>query len=156
MKNIYSRIKLPLAWFFFALAVLVLIDFSLPRRHAIETIERVWEDNGKSGKHRNMDYFFETPAHYFRVSKELAMSCLVGDTVLVKKSALLRRPFSVEHYRTKSLMVFFVPPFSLFPLFPLLWLLPLFLFSREKESTVLFVARPLSLLFAFVAFILFI
>ena len=136
--------------------MIVTIDYIIPREIYNHAIDDLKVDNTYHPKYSAApSYAIEIGKQTIRTDAEAFAKLKIGDTVEVQKTRILRKITSLKNDTINGEKIsIYVAPFSYFPLFPILFLLPLILTFNTQDSITLMAARPLSIVVALVSLLM--
>ena len=158
LQKIYAKIAKPLAIVFAAFALLILIDFVLPRevyfdsvgsqdKGVLSTVRsnssgRVYRPYRKTLSHK---YTMTLSGQEIETDEAGYRYVYTEDPVEVYKTRILRRITDVRHLSDPIMWItIYVPPYTYFPLYPLMLLLPIIFAFITGDTWFLRTARPFS------------
>lgn len=156
LEKSYKKIALPLAIIFACLSVIVTIDYFIPREIKTSAINDMSVDRAYHPRYsKSPSYSIEIGNQTIRTNNETYGILNIGDTIEVQKTKILKKITRLKGYTmTEKEIDIYVAPFTYFPLYPILFLLPLIFAFTKDDSIPLMIARPLSLGIALVSFLM--
>ncbi len=148
LKRIYAKIAKPLAILFAAFALLILIDYVTPREvyfSAVKDLRKVSESRFRSRANLRYSYNFRIGGQKIQIDEETYRNVYTGDLLEVHKTRILRKITDLHHVSNSHIDVtIYVMPYTNFPLYPILFFLPIVFAFIKGETVFLMTARPLS------------
>lgn len=156
LEKYHKKIAQSLAIIFAGLSVIVAIDYLIPREIYNSIIDDMTEDNAYHPRYsRKPSYTIEIGNQTIRADDDTYGKLNIGDTVEVQKTIILKKVTILRDYAmTENKIDIYVAPFTYFPLYPLLFILPLIFAFTKDDSMLLMISRSLSLGIAMVSLLM--
>lgn len=156
LEKYYKKIARPLAMIFACISVIIIIDYFIPREIYTSAINDMSVDRAYHHRYsRSPSYSIKIGKQTIRTNDETYGILNVGDTIEVQKTKILKKITRLKDYKiTEKEIDIYAAPFTYFPLYPILFLLPLIFAFTKDDSIPLMTARPLSLGIALVSFLM--
>ena len=156
LEKYYKKIARPLTIIFACLSVIVTIDYFIPREIYTSAIDDMTVDVAYTRRYsKSTSYSIELGNQTIRTNDETYGKLNIGDIVEVQKTKILRKITRIKDYSQPEKKInIYVAPFTYFPLYAILFLLPLIFVFTKGDSILLMTARPLSLGIALVSLLM--
>lgn len=154
-KNLYPKIVASLSLLLFLFDIVVCIDFFIPRTHVKCEVKDKSLEVANHVRYNRPYYSIQLNNDWIRTDERTYKSLYTGDTLSVEKTKVFRKISSIEdpNQKFKQLKVY-VAPFSYFPLFPVIFMLPLIFLFFKGKSILLMTIRPLSMGIALISLLM--
>lgn len=155
LEDIYSKIAKPISVLFFLLGLITFVDFIIPRSHAVYTISDKEIDIARHVRYDSPHYSIKLNGEWIKTNQDTFEALYEGDSIFVGKTRILKKITSVEdpNKNLKTLDIY-VAPYTYFPLYPVLFILPLIFNYFKQDSIFLMTTRPLSIGIAFISLLM--
>lgn len=155
LEKYYTKIARPLALIFACFSVIVIIDYFMPRDTYIGTIQDIKVHGPSHPRYKTISYSIKLGNQKIRIDDETFVNLNVGDKVEVYKTKILKKITRLKDVSLNERRInIYVVPFTYFPLYPLLFLLPLIFVFIQGDSILLMTSRPLSLGLALISLLM--
>lgn len=156
MEKLYKKIVKPLSIVFACFGLLIIVDYFLPRDTSYKHVKDLTLDSSHQPKYNASPTCIITIDNIsIRTNSEVCSILSVGDKLVVGKTKVLRKITSISNENViQNKIDLYVAPYNYFPLFPLLFILPLIFNFSKGESVFLIASRPLSLFLAFISLLM--
>lgn len=156
LEKHYKKIARPLSVIFACLSVITIIDFFIPREIYSSTIADLSADSAYHPHYSSRPtYTMQIENQTIRTNDIAYRFLYVGDTIEVHKTKILKK---ITRVKKKTLIEneidIYAAPYTYFPLFPVLFLLPIIFAFTNDDSIPLMIARPFSLGMALVSLLM--
>jgi hypothetical protein len=150
IEKYYNKIARPLTIIFACLGFLVTIDYFMPREIYTAAIDVITVDMEYHPRYsRRPTYSIEIGNQTIRINNETYGKLNIGDRVEVQKTKILRKITRLkDNSQPEKKINIYVAPFTYFPLFAIIFLLPVAFEFIKGDSMLLMSARPFSLVIA--------
>ncbi|WP_430401738.1 hypothetical protein [Fluviicola sp.] len=156
MEKFYKKIVKPLSIVFACFGLLIVVDYFLPRDTSSKYVEDLTMDSSHQPKYNASPICVITIDNTsIRTNSEACSILSVGDKLVVDKTQVLRKITSVCNENVMQNRIdLYVAPYNYFPLFPLLFILPLIFNFSKGENVFLMASRPLSVFLSFISLLM--
>lgn len=148
MQKIYAIIAKPLAIVFAAFALLVLIDYVMPRDVYFDTVQsqrKKLEEYSRRDGSKSHSYYMTLSGQEIQTDEYTYRNVYNEDVLEVHKTRILRKITNAYHTTNEYIdIIVYEMPYTNFPLCPILFFLPIVFAFIKGEAKLLIVARPLS------------
>ena len=156
LEKYYKKTARPLALLFGIFGIVVVVDFLIPRSTSSAQIDSILTDSVYHPRYSKApSYTMRIANQTVTIDHEATKTLSKGQGLVIEKTMILRRITSlIDISGIPKTITVYVAPYTYFPLYPILFLLP-FIFTRiNRDSIVLMAARPLSLFIALISLII--
>lgn len=148
LQKIYAKIAKPLAFVFAAFALLILIDYLMPRDVSIDTVQsqrKKLEHYSRRNGSQTYAYYMSLSGREIQTDEYTYRNVYNEDVLEVHKTSILRKTTNVYHTTNEYIdITVYEMPYTNFPLCPILFFLPIVFAFIKGEAQLLIVARPVS------------
>lgn len=143
ISKIYSKVSFPLAIVFFGFGLIIIFDFFLPKNISKEPIQKLYWDVANFSKYgKSKTYSIGFKGETIATNSETYKKLILAESLKVSKTKILGKVVKIQSFRfPREKFEIFVAPFTYFPLFAIIFLLPL-PFSFIKKETIFFILMP--------------